>query len=70
MKHKADWGPGWRMFQCEDCGHEFRERSRHCESPSLDVCPACRAECWPTGFERHYEWPTDLAGNLLEEDRR
>lgn len=67
MEHKKDWGPGYRFFTCE-CGHKFKEASRHCESPSLDVCPQCREEVFPEGFERHYEWPTDNNGNLYKPD--
>lgn len=64
MKHKVDWGPGYRGFVCEECGHAWRERSRHCESPSSDTCPNCRADAWPASYERHYEWETDQSGNL------
>lgn len=65
-KHKQDWGPGYRLFKCS-CGHEWKDKSRHCESPSGDDCPKCMEEfVHPHGHEKHYEWPTDGAGNLLE----
>jgi hypothetical protein len=65
--HKQDWGPGYTKYVCE-CGRQWREKSRHCESPSGSDCPACGEFVYPSGFERHYEWPTDAAGNLLPGD--
>lgn len=66
MKHKVDWGPGFRLFRC-DCGHEWKDKSRHCESPSTEGCHKCDNDAIvPYWFERHYEWATDKSGNLLE----
>lgn len=66
LVHKKDWGPGYTFYKCS-CGHEWQEKSRHCESPSGSDCPKCLEEfVHPSGFERHYEWPTDGAGNLIE----
>ena len=64
--HKQDWGPGFRYFKCEECNHEFKEATRHCESMSLETCPKCRSDVFPGKIERHYEWPTDKNGNLLK----
>lgn len=64
MQHKKDWGPGFRFFTCEECGHNWKEATRHCESLSLDICPLCSEEAFPNKFEKHYEWKTDVAGNL------
>jgi len=65
-KHKVTWGPGYRFFECEDCGHQWKERSRDCTSPSLSDCPECHEICYPNGNEKHYEWETDGSGNLLD----
>lgn len=64
LVHKRDWGPGYRIFACT-CGHKWKDKSRHCESPSGDDCPQCNEWNYPSAYERHYEWPTDLAGNLV-----
>jgi hypothetical protein len=66
MKHKVDWGPGYRIFVCEECGTQWREKSRHCQSPSLSPCPVCRADCFDPRAEPHYEWPTDESANLID----
>ena len=64
-QHKVDWGPGYRIFSCTDCGHTWKEKSRHCESESGDCCPECGDWQHPHDAEPHYEWPTDGSGNLL-----
>lgn len=68
MKHLKDWGPGYRLFICEDCLHEWKEKSRDCTSPSISVCPECNEVVSPYCREPHYEWPTDGHGNLLREE--
>jgi hypothetical protein len=75
MKHKKDWGPGYRYFKCEECGHEWREPSRDCTSMSGEPCS--NEECtdifcsliMPHKIEPHYEWPTDPFGNLLRDHK-
>ena len=67
MKHKVDWGPGFRIFKCE-CGHNWKEASRHCESPSVDRCSECSDDIPPYSYEKHYEWETDSYGNLKKEN--
>lgn len=61
--HKKDWCPGYRFFRC-DCGYQWDDRSRDCQSPSGDSCPKCHEFCSPDGYETHYEWETDQSGNL------
>lgn len=68
MKYKVNWGPGFRLFKCENCEHTWKEASRHCESMSVgDMCPECDSDDdHLIGFERHYEWETDEFCNLIE----
>lgn len=65
-QHKVDWGPGYRFFKCE-CGHEWKSKSRDCQSPSIEDCEKCHELVSPDGYEEHYEWPTDHSGNLEKE---
>jgi hypothetical protein len=65
VKHKVDWGPGYRWFHCESCEHMWDEKSRDCQSPSISTCPKCNEITSPYGWEKHYEWPTDQSGNLI-----
>jgi hypothetical protein len=73
--HKKDWGPGYRFFKCDECGHEWTSKSRDWTSPSLELCPISEQDydkcshgigCYEGG-EPHYEWPTDQSGNLINE---
>jgi len=66
MEYKKDWGPGYRFFVCIWCGNMWSEKSRHCESMSVDTCQLCFADNSPTGHIKHYEWPTDKSGNLID----
>lgn len=65
--HKKDWGPGYRWFHCESCGHMFDEKSRDCQSLSASSCPECSEMVDSYGYETHYEWETDKSGNLVNE---
>ena len=52
---------GWRKFKChnyndeeakygcEGCGAEFLIATRDCFSPSLETCPICGEEVFPSG---------------------
>ena len=48
---------GWRKFQCNiyneeaeyGCGAEFLIATRDCFSPSLETCPICGEEVFPSG---------------------
>jgi hypothetical protein len=65
---KRTFGPGYRFFRCEDdeeCGHEWKDKSRDCQSFSGDDCPACGGWTSPFAHEFHYEWATDQFGNLV-----
>lgn len=76
MKHLKDWGPGYRFFKCDECGHEWREKCRDWTSPSISTCPKFDDDLenhimgvgYYEGGEPHYEWPTDGSGNLLNYD--
>jgi len=57
--------PGFRFFQCIDCGEEWKEKSRDCLSPSNDTCPSCMADTFPHDNEEHPEWRVDKSGNLI-----
>lgn len=69
MKHLVDWGPGFRFFKCEECGSEWKAKSRDCTSPSGETCikDDCLTFCHPVDYEEHYEWETDGFGNLKNE---
>lgn len=72
MERLKDWGPGFRLFKCDDCGIKWKEASRDCTSFSGVTCP--NEECTdsyaslvsPHGYEPHFDWPTDKSGNLLD----
>jgi hypothetical protein len=64
-QHKVDWGPGYRMFKCDNCNREWKEPSRDCTSPSGECCPECNEFTSPHEYEEHYEWETDRSGNLI-----
>jgi hypothetical protein len=73
MKHKKDWGPGFRLFRCVACGHTWKEVCRDCTSLSSSMCPNIETHdthdihsATPYGHEKHYDWPTDSYGNLIE----
>lgn len=61
-----DWGPGWLYYRCEDCGFQWSEKSRDCQSLSPSCCENCDELADSCGFETHYEWPVDLHKNLVE----
>ncbi len=68
-KHKVNWGPGYTFYICDEgcaCGHEWKEKSRHCESPSSSICPECNETVYPDRNEKHYEWETDESGNIKD----
>lgn len=69
MTHKVEWGPGYRFFECEECGFAWKTKSRDCESPSGESCERCDNEVSPSDHEKHYEWPTDGSGNLTGEEQ-
>lgn len=69
-QYLKDFGPGFRFFVCEECGHKWKDASRDWTSPSSDPCPKIDevehlyGEGLYTGGEPHYEWPTS-GGNLI-----
>ena len=65
-KHKVDWGPGYRFFRCE-CGSNYKRETRDCTSSSGEICILCGEFTYPVEFEKHYYWPTDRSGNLLND---
>ena len=67
---ETHWKPrkpvaGYRFFHCEDCGLEFKGKTRDCLSPSCETCPNCFADAHPHSWEDHPEWPLDKSGNLI-----
>lgn len=56
---------GWRYFSCDDCKHTWREATRDCTSPSMDVCPKCQEQCFPHSSEIDLSIPHDALGNLI-----
>jgi DNA-directed RNA polymerase subunit RPC12/RpoP len=59
---------GYRFFRCDECGHEFKERTRDHMTASLETCPECNNECFPHAREPHPEWPVTSSGNLIGAD--
>lgn len=56
---------GYRFFSCEECGLNWNERTRDCESPSDEACPDCNELNHPNDSEQHPEWVVDKSGNLV-----
>lgn len=59
---------GYRFFECERCGHTWKEKCRDAETPSCSSCPLedCHCVNSPIKNEKHPEWKTDMFGNLIE----
>lgn len=62
----VNWGPGWTYYRCFECGFQWTEASKFCQSLLGMQCKNCSEFADPTGFETHYEWPVDIYKNLLE----
>lgn len=56
---------GYRFYDCEECGHSGKQKTRDCHSPSHELCEKCNSEASITGSEEHPEWPVDKSGNLV-----
>lgn len=56
---------GYRFYDCEECGHLGKEKTRDCHSPSREICEMCHSEASITKHEEHPEWPVDKSGNLV-----
>lgn len=56
--------PGWRLFQCAECGDTRWVASRDCMSPSGDDCRSCGN--WLSPLEQSVDWDLerDSSGNL------
>lgn len=50
-----NWGrqaqPGWRSFECEDCGCKWKESCRDAPSLSGSDCPKCHEFTSPNGYK-------------------
>ena len=74
MNTKRKLIPGWRHFKCTDCGHEWREASRDCQSLSVSGCPKADYGSIPhvmglgevIDFTPRPDWELDESGNLLQ----
>ena len=42
VEYDADWEYTGEVFQCLECGHEFRKPPY-----DFDLCPECGADFWP-----------------------
>lgn len=67
LRHKKDWGPGYKIFKCDKCGRRWKIAERDCTSGSGAACE-CSAFAYPVGYEKHYEWETDAQGNILNHE--
>lgn len=56
---------GYRFYDCEECGHLGKEKTRDCHSPSHEICEMCHSEAPIIRHEEHPEWPVDKSGNLI-----
>lgn len=59
--------PGYRIFDCQQCGFVWKEKCRDCESVSQSGCLNCNELTEPDDYIHHPEWPTDKFVNLIEE---
>lgn len=57
--------PGFRFYDCYECGHLGKEKSRDCHSPSKETCEMCHSDAKIINCEEHPEWPVDKSGNLI-----
>jgi len=67
---ETHWKPrkpvtGWRFYDCHECGHLGKEKSRDCHSLSHETCEMCHSDASIVNSEEHPEWPLDKSGNLL-----
>lgn len=56
---------GYRFYDCEECGHLGKEKTRDCHSPSHEICEMCHSEAKIIRHEEHPEWSVDKSGNLI-----
>lgn len=56
---------GYRFYDCEECGHLGKQKTRDCHSPSHEICEMCHSEAKIINREEHPEWPVDKSGNLI-----
>lgn len=63
--------PGFRFFECDECGRKWKSESRDCLSPSGEICENQDCESIeygvltsPYSYEERPEWPTNC-GNLI-----
>lgn len=66
MEWGKDWGPGWTYYRCDECGFQWSEKSRDCQSLSGSSCEECGEFASPSGYETHFEWHVDSHKNLLK----
>lgn len=64
LKKKKQLRQGYRFFECESCGHSWKEKSRDAKSPSGSTCPKCSEESHPVGHEIDSTISVDEYGNL------
>lgn len=70
LKKKKQLRQGYRFFECEFCGHSWKEKSRDAKSPSGptpsgSTCPDCSEESHPVGHEIDSTISVDEYGNLV-----
>ncbi len=56
---------GYRFYDCEECGHSGKQKTRDCHSPSHEICEMCHSEASIINREEHPEWSVDKSGNLV-----
>lgn len=57
--------PGYRLYDCEECGHLGKQKTRDCHSPSHEICEMCHSDAKIINREEHPEWRVDKSGNLV-----
>jgi len=60
--------PGFRFFECTECGNKWKDSCRDCYSLSGE---SCRCDCFitPHEAEEHLEWLVDECGNIINEEQ-
>lgn len=62
--------PGYRYFECDDCGQRWRTPTRDCYSPSAEFCDDCDGATTTLYNQEPADLPVDANGNLLIAETR
>jgi len=66
VTEKSTAVPGYRLFKCESCDHQWKEKTTNYMSASCVNCPGCGHIEYPMGYEKHYD-DKDSIGKFLKD---